>query len=317
VRSDLLPGAVHREVAVDGVRFALYRADPDPEPAGAGNPPVLLLHGMPQTACMWHDLLPELARDRVVLAPDLKGLGRSEMRGPYDPATLVDELAALVVHEVDDRVDVVGHDWGGSLAVALAAHRPELVRRLVVCNAAYRYVDLRRAWHVPLFALPLLPEALFTIAGRDLAGRMIRAGWRGPRPLPEVYAEQYREAYAAPARRSAMLAYYRAAARPRVRRALADAAASVRSGRLPAVGRPAPAGERRRPQPERTLVVWGVRDPVLPLSVANSVVRDVGGEVSLLEVADAGHFVVEEAPQTVVPAVAAFLRGGGPGGDGS
>ena len=135
-------------VAVEGVRFALHRGG-----APSGSTPVLLLHGVPQTSLAYRHLFPVLAADRLVLAPDLKGLGGSEVGGPYDVPTLVRELAALILHEVDGPVDVVGHDWGGVLALALADARPDLVRRLVVINAPYRKVNLLKAFHIPLFSL--------------------------------------------------------------------------------------------------------------------------------------------------------------------
>src|SRR5664280_2938261 len=133
---------------------------------------------------------------RAVLAPDLKGLGASEIQAPYDVATLTAELAALVLHEVDGPVDVVGHDWGGVLAIALAAGRPELVRRLVVLSAPYRRVDLLRAPSVAVFALPVLPELVLRIAGRWAAPAMLRRGWRAEaRPDPAAW-QAYATAYA-------------------------------------------------------------------------------------------------------------------------
>jgi haloacetate dehalogenase len=290
-----LPGATARQVAVAGVRFALQRGG-----SGTGTP-VVLLHGVPQTAVMWREVFPELSRDRVVLAPDLKGLGGSEAKAPYDVATLVAELAALVLHEVEGPVDVVGHDWGGSLAIALAATRPELVRRLVVLNAPFRRVDYLRAWHIPLFAVPLLPEAVFTLGGRRVVGHMLRYGWRATRPLDPAVRGHYEQAYADPMRVAAMLSYYRGALRRRVRQRVVRRLRGWRAGW--AGGPPA-----RVPRPERALVVWGARDPVLPLSVGDSVVRDLGPRTAMVTVPEAGHFVVEEAPQVVVPAVAAFLR---------
>lgn len=115
--AELMPWATRRTVAIEGVRFTLYRADPRRR---RRTTPALLLHGVPQTAVCWRDLVAELAADRVVLAPDLKGLGGSEAVGTYDLPTLAREMAALVRHEVDGPVDVVGHDWGGTLALALA-----------------------------------------------------------------------------------------------------------------------------------------------------------------------------------------------------
>lgn len=305
-----LTGATRRDPVVAGVRFALYRADP----AGQRrHPPALLLHGVPETAHMWRDVLPDLARDRVVLAPDLKGLGDSEARGPYDIATLVRELAALARAEVDGPIDVVGHDWGGTLAAVMAARDPELVRRIVVLNAPYRHVDYLRAWHMLLLVTPGLPNALFRLGGTRAVELMLRGGWRSdPPPDPEVVAH-YAAAYTPPERVEAMLAYYRTVTRPRLARAARRIAEPV----LPTPGETGqgagheeggdshPPATRAPAQP--ALVVWGARDPILPLSVGEAAARDLGPRTEMVTVPEAGHFVVEEAPQTVLPAVRAFL----------
>ncbi|GAC1325968.1 MAG: hypothetical protein NVSMB13_10000 [Mycobacteriales bacterium] len=142
----LLPGATASDVAVEGVRLRVHRAGPS---RPRRSTPTLLLHGFPQTSDAWSALLPELARDRDVLAPDLKGLGASEVAPPYDGRTVAAELAALVLHAVDGPVDVVGHDLGGTLAIALAAARPDLVRRLVVVGGGSRRAMLTRGWRTP------------------------------------------------------------------------------------------------------------------------------------------------------------------------
>ncbi|MEO6714200.1 MAG: alpha/beta hydrolase [Mycobacteriales bacterium] len=282
-------------VAAEGVRFHLWRS----EPAEATTaPPTLLLHGVPETAMCWRDLMPALATDRIVLAPDLKGLGKSEVRGPYDSATMADELAALVLHEVDGKVDIVGHDWGGRLALAIARARPDLVRRLVIINAPYREIKLHRAPHVAAFALPGLPEVIFRLTGERLVRALLHAGWRSETPLDEEVAQHYAATYAEPERTAAMLGYYRAAARPAM-------ATAIRK-----LARRAPA-QKRPPvhlAVERSLVIWGADDPVLPISVGESVVRDLGSSASMVTLPGVGHFAPEEAPDIVVPTVAQFLR---------
>jgi haloacetate dehalogenase len=266
------------DVAAGGVRFRLDRH------GTSGGTAALLLHGVPQTARMWRHLAPVLATDRLVLTPDLKGLGGSEVRGPYDVATLVGELAALVLHEVDGPVDVVGHDWGGSLAIALAGTRPDLVRRLVAVNAPYREIDLRRAFHIPFFALPRAPEALFALGGADVIRRMIGYGWRAPQRLEPEVLRHYTAAYADPARVRAMLGYYRASARDRLR------------GARPWVS---------RPRAERALVLWGVEDPVLPAALGERVASDLGA--AFVGFDGIGHFAPEEAPARVAHEVTQFL----------
>ena len=91
---------------------------------GSGTP-VLLLHGVPQTSTVWRDVAPALAADgHRVLAPDLPGLGGSQYAGPYDTASVARQVVALLDEVVPgQRVDVVGHDWGGSVALALTVDR--------------------------------------------------------------------------------------------------------------------------------------------------------------------------------------------------
>jgi haloacetate dehalogenase len=246
--------------------------------------PVLLLHGVPETATCWKVLAPRLAVRRRVLAPDLPGLGGSTYSGPYDVASLVGELVALLEAEVPgERVDVVGHDWGGSLALALAGARPDLVRRLVVANAPYREVPLR-ALHIPFFALPAVPELVLRLGGRRIVDSAFSLGWRASAQVdPESLAE-YRAAYTRPSVRAAMLGYYRAATRPRLARLVTRAVHHV----------PAP-----HVAVERALVLWGALDPVLPVSVGEGIVRDLGADAVMVTVPGAGHFVVEEAPDVV------------------
>ena len=258
---------------------------------GEGTTPVLLLHGVPETSSCWRDVAPALATGRRVLAPDLPGLGGSSFSGPYDVPSLVAQLSALVDAEVPDgRIDVVGHDWGGSLALALAGARPDLVRRLVVVNAPFRKVPAR-AFHIPLLALPALPELAFRLAGRRLVNAMLRYGWRSTAPLDADRCAEYAAAYTTRPGVTAMLGYYRGVARPRAAAVL---------GRRTRAGTP-------RVRAEQALVLWGALDPVLPISTGESVVRDLGADCVMVTVPGAGHFVVEEAPAVVTQVLLDFL----------
>lgn len=275
-------------VAADGVRFAVRRDDPSRR---RRTTPVLALHGVPDDGRSFEALAAVLRSDRVVLRPDLPGLGASELRGPYDTATVAGRLAALVMHATDGlagdgRVDVVGHDWGGVVGLALAAARPDLVRRLVVLNAPYRTLAWHRAAHVPFFALPALPELAFRLGGRPLTRAMVRAAWQAATPPPPELLDAA-AGYASSARTTAMLGYYRAAARHR---------SAARIGPVAV---------------ERALVVWGAEDPVLTLSVAAAAMRElqVGTpNTRQITVPGAGHWPHLEAPSAVLPAIAAFLR---------
>jgi haloacetate dehalogenase len=278
---------VVRTVAAGSTSFLLRE-----QPSDGTGTPVLLLHGVPETATCWGALAPRLATGRRVLAPDLPGLGGSTYTGPYDVPALVAELVALVEAEVPGgRVDVVGHDWGGSLALGLAGARPDLVRRLVVANAPYRSVPAR-AVHIPFFALPVAPELLLRLGGRRVVDAAFAVGWKASTPLLGESLAEYRAAYTRPSVVQAMLGYYRAAARPRIARL-------VRRG--------APAVPVPRVRAEKALVLWGAKDPILPVSTGEAVVRDLGADCVMVTVPGAGHFVVEEAPDVVADVLLDFL----------
>jgi pimeloyl-ACP methyl ester carboxylesterase len=277
-----------RNVAVADTRFLLRE-----EGSGDGTP-VLLLHGIPQTSSVWRDVAPMLAKGgRRVLAPDLPGLGGSAYAGPYDVPSLVAQLVALLDEELPgERVDVVGHDWGGSLALGLTGAHPDRVRRLCVANTVYRHVNLLRAAHMPFFALPGAPELLFRLGGARVVDTMLSLGWKSDVRLdPEVKAE-YVAAYSEPEKVHAMLGYYRAAVRPRV-------LAVARRGNAPA--------SPPRVQAEEMLVLWGAADAVLPISVGESIVKDLGARCTMVTVPGAGHFVIEEAPDVVRETLSRFL----------
>jgi pimeloyl-ACP methyl ester carboxylesterase len=279
-----------RTVTVADTRFLLRE-----EGSGSGTP-VLLLHGVPETSSVWRDVAPELADGRRVLAPDLPGLGGSSYAGPFDVPSLVAQLAAMIEAEAGGPVDVVGHDWGGSLALGLAGARPDLVRRLCVANAPFRQIPLHRAVHIPFFALPALPELVFRLGGRRVVDAMLALAWKSSPALDEERRSEYEAAYSDPDKVAAMLGYYRAAARPRAK-AL--------------VTRSAPAGHPRV-RAEKSLVLWGALDPVLPISTGESVVRDLGADCVMVTVPGAGHFVIEEATQVVVEVLQEFLADAAP-----
>jgi haloacetate dehalogenase len=127
-----IEGFDYREVAVGQTRYR-------PGIAGEG-PPVLLLHGFPQTHYCWHRVAPELARDHAVVVCDLKGYGesRSEPGGPlgegYSNRERAAELAELMAKLGHERFSVVGHDRGGRVAYRMALDHTEAVERLGVLN---------------------------------------------------------------------------------------------------------------------------------------------------------------------------------------
>ncbi|MDP9408676.1 MAG: alpha/beta fold hydrolase, partial [Actinomycetota bacterium] len=117
---------------------------------------MLLLHGLATSSHLWRDVARDLGHGRLVLAPDLLGLGRSEQ--PASAARLApgaqgDILLLLLDALGHDRVVVVGHEIGGAVAVALAARAPERVAALALLGAPVHADALPLRWHLP-FLLP-------------------------------------------------------------------------------------------------------------------------------------------------------------------
>ena len=135
--------------------------------------PVVLLHGWPQTCFAWRKVLPRLAERFHVIAPDLRGLGDSS-RPPagFDKKSVARDVAELLRQALGiDSAYVVGHDWGGPVAFALAAFHPGLVSRLVMLDAAVpgdgsgTFSQSGRRWHHAFHQTLDLPEQL--IQGRE------------------------------------------------------------------------------------------------------------------------------------------------------
>jgi pimeloyl-ACP methyl ester carboxylesterase len=103
---------------------------------GGDGPPLLLVHGWPQTWYQWRLVMPTLARDLQVVAVDQRGIGLSDKpEGGYDTATLARDLVALMDALGHRRFAVVGFDTGMLISYALAADHPDRVERLVVGEA--------------------------------------------------------------------------------------------------------------------------------------------------------------------------------------
>jgi pimeloyl-ACP methyl ester carboxylesterase len=154
---------VHR----DGLTFDVVSGGPT---AGA---PVILLHGFPQTAAMWDGVAAGLQqRGYRTLAPNQRGCSPGARPGgvrAYRLDEVTADAAAVVEQLAGGPVHVVGHDWGGPVAWALAASRPELVRSLTTISGPHLWAYLVSAtrsrqavasWYIPVFQIPGLVERL-------------------------------------------------------------------------------------------------------------------------------------------------------------
>jgi pimeloyl-ACP methyl ester carboxylesterase len=249
-------------------------------------PSVLAIHGQPGQAGDWDGVAARLVADHRVLVPDRPGYGRSG-RTAVDMAANADILADLLVERGAVPATVVGHSYGGGIAVLLAVGRPEVVSGLVLVGSVGRADSLNTVDHV--LALPWAGEIL-TAAGMVAFGRVMphlrglvahipgqRLAWLEA-SLPD---RGYRDAVSGSVRQTRQSFVFE-------QRALVREIADVEAA-LPRVGVP-------------TVVISGTWDVVVPPSVATSIAAEIAG-AELVTVARTGHFVPRDAPQAVISAV--------------
>ena len=194
--------------------------------AGSG-PPLLLLHGFPETHVMWRDIAVALAQRFSVVVADLRGYGQSGCPGSdadhtaYSKRAMAHDMVQVMNALGFDRFMVAGHDRGGRVAYRLALDHPEIVSKLAVLDviptaAAWDRADARLAlafWPWSLLAQPEpLPERLLAAAPDAVVDNAIARWGSAPDAFPAEVREAYIEALRDPAHVHAICEEYRAAA---------------------------------------------------------------------------------------------------------
>ena len=177
---------------------------------GGSGPPLLLLHGHPQTHVMWHRVAPMLARDFTVVASDLRGYGDSSKppttadHEPYSKRAMARDQVALMRHLGFERSYVAGHDRGGRCAYRMALDFPERVLRLAVLDILPTSEHFRRAdmhfglgyWHWFFLAQPFdEPERIIGADPRVFFTRMWPKDANGVPQPPPYFAPEALEDY--------------------------------------------------------------------------------------------------------------------------
>src|SRR3546814_7542190 len=113
--------------------------------AGGKGPAVVLLHGYGETGDMWAPMAVDLARDHLVIVPDLRGLGlSSKPLGGYDKKTQAGDISAVLNHYKVKRIDLVTNDIGNMVGFAFAAQNRHLVSRFVLIDAPIPGINTKR-----------------------------------------------------------------------------------------------------------------------------------------------------------------------------
>jgi haloacetate dehalogenase len=284
----VLDGFETTEIDTGGARIHVRRA-------GSG-PPLLLLHGYPQTHAMWHRIAPALAADFTVVLTDLRGYGASSKPGslpdhwPYTKRAMARDQVAVMHALGFDRFAVCGHDRGGRVGYRMALDHPERVTRLAVLDIVPTGEVLMRAdrafglgyWHWFFLAQPApTPE------------RMIGAD-------PDAYYRHFDADFFDP---EAVAAYRRAADDPDTIRAMCE---DYRAGAGLDVEHDLADKNHRRRIACPLLALWGGRwyleDWYDVLGIWREWADDVSGRAI-----DAGHYLAEERPDDVLAELRCFF----------
>lgn len=290
----LFPGFRQHKAKLSGAEINFRRA-------GEG-PPLLLLHGYPQTHAMWHEVAPELARRFTVIAADLRGYGDSSKpesgtdHAAYSKRVMAGDMIELMAVLGWQHFAVAGHDRGGRVAYRMALDHPDAVAKLAVLDIVpthtmWTNMDKALATATYHWLFLIQPDGLpETMIGKDPAYYLRETLRRWARPgfafAPAALAE-YVRCFSTPAAIHAACEDYRAGATVDYEHDKRDL------------------GKRQIACP--VLALWGqtglARKGDTVLAAWQPWAGDLRGET----IEECGHFVAEEAPGETLKALEAFL----------
>lgn len=272
---------------------------------GGAGPPLLLVHGYPQTHVMWHRVAHGLADRFTCVVADLRGYGRSSIPASdadhlvYSKRAMARDLVRVMAHLGHERFFIAGHDRGGRVAYRMAFDEPNAVERIAVLDIlpTWKYWDRLnrkeslRIYHWMFLAQPApLPERLISAAAEYYCDYTL-AAWTAAKDLSAfdpTALEHYRAQMREPARVHALCEDYRAGAGPDFDFDAADRAA-----------------DRKIQAPLMTL--WGGAGVAQGTQLPVDVWREWAVTVTGLQI-DSGHFVPEEAPEQTLAALISFFE---------
>jgi haloacetate dehalogenase len=297
--SAMFEGFECRDIEHDGVRLRVR--------VGGSGAPLLLLHGHPQTHAMWHRVAPALARQRRVVAMDLRGRGDSSRPGAsadhaaYSKRAMAADALAVMRALGCERFDVCAHDRGARVAHRLALDHPHAVARLMLLDIAPTLAMYegtteafaRAYWHWFFLIQPApTPERAIEVDPAAWVREGMGARHAGLGPFaPEALAE-YERCFSMAGSATAACEDYRASATIDLEHDRADRAAGRRVG-----------------APVR--VLWGAHGTVGRCFDVLALWREAAHDVSGRAL-DCGHYIAEEQPAALLDEMASFFGGTAP-----
>jgi pimeloyl-ACP methyl ester carboxylesterase len=284
-----LPTGVELDVAVAGLPT---------------NPPIILLHGFPESHRTWRHQIADLAEDHFVLAPDQRGFARSskpEGVTNYTPDKPVADMIALADRFDLKRFTLVGHDWGGAIAWMAALNHPDRVARLIIINAPHPFIFQKSMFddmaqreasqYIRAFRNTDLEKHIDSIGlSAFFDGSFMRhTDFEKVKDEKPIYLEQWGQ----PGAMTAMLNWYRAST-------LLVPAMDETPERPAFLDGPFP------PLKVPTLVIWGLGDKaLLPVQLVG--LEALVPDLTLEKLEGVGHFAPWEAPEKITGAMREWL----------
>jgi haloalkane dehalogenase len=282
----------------DAAGFRMHYAD-----QGSGRP-ILLLHGQPTWGYIWRKFIPALAETNRVVVPDHMGFGKSEtpQDRDYTLRTHVENLAALI-EALDLRdITIVGQDWGGPIGVGYAVRHPDRIHSIVLMNTVIGYGaagrrDLPNPVETPWFRWIRegldsgRTEAVLSNLGSTILSVMQIVGLERLDRVDPTFIRAYGAPFATPADCKGALAFPLDLALGRIRDFVREGLAGV-------------AAIRDKP----AFMIEGMLDRAIPPALALADFAGLWPDAPCVKVPGAGHYIQEDAPEVVIPALQTFLR---------
>ncbi|MCX5493987.1 alpha/beta hydrolase [Kaistia dalseonensis] len=282
-----LPGVTHHRVALNGAELH-YAA------AGRAGPPILLVHGFPETWWAFHKLIPLLVRSHRVFAVDLRGFGDSSHEpGDYDSATVAEDLYRLIKHLDVGRVHVVGQDISGAAVFRLVASHPDDIVSLTAIEMGLAGFGLEMladvthggAWHIGVMAAAGIPEMLLAGHEREFIAWLFNSMSANPSAIGGADIEEFARSYSRPEGWRGATGLYQSMLREG-----AEIKAIAETGAL--------------------------KMPVLAIGAGggtftvDTISKVAAGPIRSVLLQGVGHYAALEAPDEVASAIADFVAGG-------
>ncbi len=260
------------------------------------NPPLILLHGWPQTSYCWHHAIPHL-KDFYVVTPDLRGMGDSNRELDiryYTKDEMSKDIFAIADELGISQFNLGGHDWGGAIAQEMAFLQPDRIQKLIILNMVIIHNKIgqlkagevlvkqlfRSSWYQFFLSIPQFPEALLE-GKEDIWIRFFSRGISNP--VPEDAIAEYTRCYKIPNTLTTAANIYRTIPKDRTR---------WKNYENTQVAIP-------------TKIIHGILDPIIIKEYIVGV-EECFEEVSVTEL-KGGHFIVDEQPKEVAREIQSFL----------